>query len=144
MKKIFYEIWDTSGISNAIKSRRFSARIRVLSSPLRARADQVESARIRIKNIGGALWPDRTHSGRRLIRLGAQLFDKDRTLVELNYARAFLPHPLSANQSETINIELPALNRTGEFWLKFDMVSEGVDWFEPAGSKVIWARFMVS
>lgn len=143
-KKIFHEIWDTSGISNAIKSRRFWARIRVLSSSLPARADQAESVRVRIKNIGGAHWPDRTHSGRRLIRLGAQLFDKDRNLVELNYARAFLPHSLSANQSATITIKLPALNRTGEFWLKFDMVSEGVDWFEPAGSKVVWTRFMVS
>ena len=52
--------------------------------------------------------------------------------------------PLGTICAETINIELPALNRTGEFWLKFDMVSEGVDWFGPAGSKVIWARFMVS
>ena len=143
-KKITHEIWDTSGISNAIKSRRFSAGIRVLSSPVRALADQPETVRVRVKNIGGALWPDRTHSGRRLIRLGAQLFDSDRDLIELNYARAFLPHSISAQQSETINIELPALNRTGEFWLKFDMVSEGVDWFEPAGSKVVWIRFIVS
>ncbi len=143
-KEIFYEIWDTSGISNAIKNKGFSARIRVLSSPIRAQAAQSTPVRVKVKNIGGALWPDRTHSGRRLIRLGAQLFDPDRKMIELNYARAFLPHPLVAHKSVVLNIELPPLNRTGEFWLKFDMVSEGVDWFEPAGSKVVWTKFTVT
>jgi hypothetical protein len=65
-------------------------------------------------------------------------------MIELNYARTFLPRPLAAHKSAVLNIELPPLNRTGEFWLKFDMVSEGVDWFEPAGSKVTWTKFTVT
>jgi hypothetical protein len=41
-------------------------------------------------------------------------------------------------------IELPAVNDCGEYWLKFDMVSEGVDWFENGGSPVLWLPFTVS
>ena len=43
-----------------------------------------------------------------------------------------------------VPIELPAVNECGEYWLKFDMVSEGVDWFENGGSPVVWVPFIVS
>jgi hypothetical protein len=98
---------------------------------------------VRARNTGGALWRDRTFSGRRLVRLGAQLFDQNRNLAELNFARAFLPHPLAGGESARIRLELPPA-ATGEYWLKIDMVSEGIDWFENGGSGVIWRRFSVS
>ncbi len=99
--------------------------------------------KVRARNTGGALWRDRTYSGRRLVRLGAQLFDKDRKLANLNFARAFLPRPLRGGESEIIGIELPPLAAPGDFWLKFDMVSEGIDWFESGGSPVTWIPFRV-
>ena len=142
-KKILYEIWDTSGISNALKKKKYAAAIRVLSSPIEARPGHPKSIRVRVKNTGGAPWPDHTSSGRRLIRLGAQLHDGEKNLMELNYARAFLPHPLNDGQSAVINMELPEISRPGNHWLKFDMVCEGVDWFEPAGSTVTWKRLKV-
>ena len=111
--------------------------------PLRAKTGRPASAVVRVRNTGGALWRDRTFSGRRLVRLGAQLFDKDRKLVDLNFARAFLPRPLRGGESERIGIELPPIAASGDFWLKFDMVSEGIDWFESGGSPVAWRRFGV-
>ena len=142
-KKIIHEIWDTSGISNALKGKRFSARIKIPGALVRAVPKNSTPIRVRVKNIGGARWPDRTSSGRRLIRLGAQLHDENRNLIDLNYARAFLPRPLKARQSAVIQMELPGIGEPGEYWLKFDMVSEGVDWFEPAGSAVTWKKIRV-
>jgi hypothetical protein len=141
--KIVHQIWDTSGISNALKKKRYLARIKPLSAPAGATPGQPVALNVRVKNIGGANWPDRTFSGRRLVRLGVQLFDIDKKLIELNYARAFLPHSLAGRESAVIAIELPGIEKSGTYWLKFDMVSEGVDWFEPAGSAVVWKKLTV-
>jgi hypothetical protein len=97
-----------------------------------------------VKNKGGALWPARTRSGRRLIRLGAQLWDEDGRMIELNYARAFLPDDIRKSERTTVELELPAAPRPGRYRLKFDMVSEGVDWFESGGSPVVWRPFLVA
>jgi hypothetical protein len=78
------------------------------------------------------------------VRLGAQLYDAEKRLLELNYARAFLQRPLAVGEGATVEIELPAVHRCGDFWLKLDMVSEGADWFENGGSPVAWVPFKVS
>jgi hypothetical protein len=144
-RRICHEIWDTSQIGSAIAGRRYAASLAIGDhrTPLLAKAGQPASAVVRVRNTGGALWRDRTYSGRRLVRLGAQLFDKDRKLLELNYARAFLPRPLARGETERIVLELPPFAAAGDFWLKFDMVSEGIDWFESGGSPVAWRRFRV-
>jgi hypothetical protein len=43
-----------------------------------------------------------------------------------------------------VDIELPAVKEIGEYWLKFDMVSEGIDWFENGGSPVVWVPLTIS
>lgn len=142
-KKIYPEIWDTSQIGNAIKDKRFLAKIKVLSRDVVAKVNEASSLEVRVKNIGGARWLKNAFSGRRIVRLGAQLWDKDKNLLELNYARAFLDRPMTKGEKDIINIGLPPLSSPGEYWLKFDMVSEGIDWFEDGGSSVVWKKFKV-
>ena len=72
------------------------------------------------------------------------MFDRDKNLVELNYARAFLNKPLDGGQKDIITIELPPWDQPGDFLLKFDMVSEGIDWFESGGSPVAWIPFKIT
>jgi hypothetical protein len=142
-KKIYHEIWDTSQIGNAIKNKRYIAEIKVLSAEIVAKVNESRSIRFLVKNVGGALWFKNTFSGRRIVRLGAQLFDQDKNLVELNYARAFLNREMAKGEKDIIRLELPSLSSSGEYWLKFDMVSEGIDWFESGGSPVVWKEFKV-
>jgi len=82
--------------------------------------------------------------GRRTVRLGAQLCTTDGTLIDLDFARASLPAPLEAGASVDIAIAIPPLPRAGRYTLKFDLVSEGVEWFEKCGSpttlKPLWIR----
>jgi hypothetical protein len=108
-----------------------------------AKVNESRSIRFLVKNVGGALWFKNTFSGRRIVRLGAQLFDQDKNLVELNYARAFLNREMAKGEKDIIRLELPSLSSSGEYWLKFDMVSEGIDWFESGGSPVVWKEFKV-
>jgi len=142
-RKIYREIWDTSQIGNAIKDKRSLAKIKVLSRDLVTKIDKPQNIQVLVKNIGGALWLKNTYSGRRIIRLGVQLFGQDKNLRELNYARAFLNRTMAQGEKDTIRLDLPPLPRAGEYWLKFDMVSEGIDWFEAGGSPVVWQRLKV-
>lgn len=142
-EKIYCEIWDSSQIGNALKKNRCLAKIKIAVREIRARTRKPMTVTAAVKNKGGALWRKHSFSGRRLVRLGAQLYSAEKNLLELNYARAFLPASLDGGQKTKIEIELPGLTDPGEFWLKFDMVSEGVDWFEAGGSQVLWKKFKV-
>lgn len=89
------------------------------------------------------MWRKQAYSGRRIIRLGAQLHNAEGRLLDLNYARAFLNRDMTGGDTDTLSIELPDLPDPGEYRLKFDMVSEGIDWFESGGSPVLWTNLMV-
>lgn len=143
--RVKYEIWDTSHLSNAIPGRQYRAQIspRISFPFLLMRRHRQRMLPVDVTNSADMPWWDRTATGRRLVRLGAQLFNRNRELINRDYARAFLPHVLEGNQSATIELELPPVDDVGLYWLKFDMVSEGIDWFENAGSPVIWKRLLV-
>ena len=76
------------------------------------------------------------------MRLGAQLCDVSGALVDRDYARARLPGPLGPGAAADISIDVPPPDTPGEYALKFDLVYEGVDWFERCGSptttKPLW------
>jgi hypothetical protein len=42
-----------------------------------------------------------------------------------------------------VDLELPPPPGPGQYRLKLDMVSEGVDWFERAGSKPVWLDWQI-
>ena len=138
-KRIHAEIWDSSQLSNAIRSRRHLARLRVLDHQSRIQTGgSAGRVRVQVKNIGGALWRKQTAVGRQTIRLGAQLYNTSGKLVDLNFARAFLPRDLARGESALVESELPSSPGAGRYRIKLDMVSEGVDWFERAGSRIQW------
>ncbi len=143
-KKRFFEIWDTSQLSNAIKTKRYMARIRIKSRIIEGKTAETNMIDVKVTNIGGATWLHTSYSGRRIVRLGAQLYARDRTLIHQDYARAFLPESLAYKKTASIRLELPPIDQSGEYLLKFDMVSEGIDWFEHAGSAVVWKPFRIA
>ena len=88
----------------------------------------------RVTNLSNRRFAAQASYGRRLVRLGAQLCAADGTVIERDYARAWLPHHLEGGQQVDIPIEVPTPTSPGRYQLKFDLVCEGVDWFENAGS----------
>ena len=82
--------------------------------------------------------------GRRLVRLGAQLCAQDGALLNRDFARAWLPQTLGPGDLADVPIEIPAPEQPGRYTLKFDLVSEGIDWFErcgsPTTSRTLWVR----
>jgi Radical SAM superfamily len=135
---IKHEIWDTSNLGNAIPGATPKAKIDVRqlfsSGPLKARAAKTLTIRTRIENTCGRPFPAQATYGRRLVRLGAQLCDENGELLVRDYARAWLPETVEPGGRVTVPIEIVAPKKPGTYTLKFDLVSEGIDWFEACGS----------
>jgi hypothetical protein len=135
---IEYEIWDRTGLGNAIPGATPRAQIDVKSIvpalPLVGRRGKPLVVRTRVKNLSTRRFPAQASYGRRLVRLGAQLCAADGTLIDRDYARAWLPHDLQGGHEVELSIEVPAPEQAGRYRLKFDMVCEGIDWFEANGS----------
>ena len=154
------EIWDDNNLGNAIHGATPRAQIDVRtlfpgfpgfpglpglrSIPLIARAGQSLAVRTRVRNLSTRAFPAQATYGRRLVRLGAQLCSADGTVVNRDFARAWLAETLAPGANADVQIEIPAPSEPGRYALKFDLVSEGIDWFERCGSptttRSLWVR----
>ena len=137
--RIQHEVWDASGLGNAIDGATPRARIDVVADGHRAlvaRPGEPVVVRTRVHNLSARPFAAQATYGRRLVRLGAQLCRADGTLVNRDHARAWLPRTLEAGDQADVTIEVPAPPEAGDYQLRFDLVSEGIDWFERCGSPV--------
>jgi hypothetical protein len=145
---IRHEIWDDNNLGNAIPGATPRARIDVRTLlpgvPLVARAGHPLQVRTRVHNLSTRPFPAQATYGRRLVRLGAQLCATDGTIINRDFARAWLPATLGPGADADVAIEIPAPEQPGRYALKFDLVSEGIDWFERCGSptttRSLWVR----
>jgi hypothetical protein len=140
-ERITHEIWDNGGLGNAIPGGTPRAEIDVHTVlpdlPFLAKPSTTLALTAKIRNASGRPFRKNTSSGLRLVRLGAQLLAADGTLINRDHARAWLPDDLPPGQMTQVNIEIPAPETPGQYALKFDLVSEGIDWFEAVGSPTI-------
>jgi hypothetical protein len=141
------EIWDTSNLGNAIPGATPKARINIRQwfgeRPLKARASKKLRIRTTIENDCARPFPARASHGRRLVRLGAQLCDEQGAVLERDFARAWLPGTVRPGETVKVPIEVVAPKTPGRYTLKFDLVSEGIDWFEACGSPTTLKPFLV-
>jgi hypothetical protein len=141
------EVWDDSQLGNAIPGATPRAKIDVRTllpgASLRARAGKPLTIRTRVRNLSTRAFPARASYGRRLVRLGAQLCGHDGALIDRDFARAWLPATLDPGSAADVPIELTAPEAPGRYVLKFDLVSEGIDWFEACGSQTTVKELVV-
>lgn len=138
LERIKHEVWDMSGLGNAIPGATPRARIEVRaplpSLPLLTWRGGALTVRTRVQNLSTRTFPAQATYGRRLVRLGAQLCQADGTMIDRDYARAWLPCSIEPGAEIDVAIDVPAPAEPGRYALKFDLVSEGIDWFEKCGS----------
>ena len=65
-------------------------------------------------------------------------------VLERDYARAWLPETLEPGARMDVPIEIVAPANPGRYTLKFDLVSEGIDWFEACGSPTTLKALVVT
>ena len=147
LEAIRHEVWDTSNLGNAIPGATPRARIEIPSSlpkvPLVGRKNRPLHLTARVSNLSARPFPAQASYGRRLVRLGAQLCDANGHVTNRDYARAWLPETLGPGCTTEVPIEVLPPNRRGRYALKFDLVSEGIDWFEACGSETTTKSLVV-
>jgi hypothetical protein len=135
---IKHEIWDDNNLGNAIPGATPRARIEVRTAlgalPVIARKGRPTELRTLVRNLSTRPFPAQASYGRRLVRLGAQLCDRDSTVINRDFERAWLPSNVGPGETADVRLRFTAPARPGRYALKFDLVSEGIDWFEACGS----------
>ncbi|MGH9410031.1 MAG: NBR1-Ig-like domain-containing protein, partial [Vicinamibacterales bacterium] len=107
-------------------------------------AGERASAIVTVANTGTATWRAGAEVKTGHVRVGIQLLDASMRLVERDFARGGFAADIAPGGSATIEVPFAAPGRPGEYALKFDLVAEGVTWFEPVGSPVEVLRIRVS
>lgn len=148
LQGIQHETWDHNNLGNAIPGATPRARIDVRTLvpglPLMGRRGRPLQVRTRVHNLSTRAFPASASYGRRLVRLGAQLSADDGTLINRDYARTDLPRTLGPGDSIPVSLKFPALSDPGTYTVKFDLVSEGIDWFERCGSQTTVKKLRVT
>ena len=152
---IKHEVWDDNNLGNAIAGATPAARIAVRQGalpaavgsiaalPVVARAGRPVRISATVQNLSTRAFPAQASYGRRLVRLGAQLCDRDRNVINRDFERAWLPDTLHPGQAVEVPITITAPEARGRYALKFDLVSEGIDWFEACGSQTTTKTLIV-
>ena len=149
LARIRHEIWDDNNLGNAIPGATPRAEIEVRGPlplpalPIIARHGRTVTLRARVHNASTRPFPAQATYGRRLVRLGAQLCAADGSLMNRDYERAWLPASLEPGARADVPITITAPARPGRYALKFDLVSEGIDWFEACGSRTTTKTLVV-
>ena len=115
----------------------FHAAIAVSHAPSHAAPGETIAADVTLTNTGTAAWPARSESGAGHVRLGIQLLNAEGRVIGRDFARCALPADVRPGESRTMRAAFTAPAEAGDYHLKFDLVAEGVTWFEPAGTKVV-------
>jgi hypothetical protein len=92
-----------------------------------------------ITNTGTAHW---LHQGPHifgLVRLACHSYDEHGALLNLDHFRSELPEPVAPGETVRMTVTVPVSERR-PCLLGFDLVAEGVRWFEKAGTKLVQVR----
>jgi hypothetical protein len=140
-ENIRHEIW--SALGNAMPSKTLHATIKPKGELWRAKQKEPFQGIVEVVNSGGAIWKNASQKNRRHITLGIQLMDANRRMLNRDFARVVLPRSIAANESEIFQIQAMAPEKGGSYWLKLDMVCEGIEWFESCGSEPAFLQLQV-
>jgi SAM-dependent methyltransferase len=90
--------------------------------------------RLRVTNAGGVIWRAR---GRRFggqVTLGLKVCDERDEVLREDLGRTPLPHDVAPGESVVLDVTVAGVLPEGRYTLRYDMVVEGVTWFEFQGS----------
>lgn len=96
-----------------------------------------------LENTGDASWLNTNSEIFGIVRLGSHLYSAAGDLIEIDYSRHDLPAPVEPGQRITMTARVP-LPEAGSYRLAFDLVAEGITWFENLGSHPVYLELVVS
>jgi SAM-dependent methyltransferase len=94
------------------------------------------SGTVALRNTGDTLWLKGETQGH--VQLGIQLLDPARKLLSRNFMRVSLPGDVAPGAAVDIAVDITLSDAATPYVLKFDLVDEGVCWFEDVGSRPVY------
>lgn len=109
----------------------YAAAMRLASAPSRATVGMPIDVRLTLKNTGAAPWPN---AGSRRTRLSYHVADEQSRFVLWDGPRTELDQMVLPAQAIDVAATVRAPEQPGRYKLRFDLVQEGVTWFERRGN----------
>jgi len=88
------------------------------------------------RNVGSATWLNRNAEIYGIVRLGTHLYDRAGVPIDVDHSRHDLPATIYPGDQVRLDVTVP-LPTQGRFVIEFDLVAEGVSWFENLGSRPV-------
>jgi SAM-dependent methyltransferase len=117
-----------------------AATLEFVTTPQDIRAGKTIRVLLRVANSGTTTW---NAAGSEEVRLGVQLLNARGEMIERNYSRHSLPPLLPGGRCEAA-MAVAAPTEPGPYQMRFDVVREGVHWFEMSGSRPVTLSLTVT
>ena len=111
--------------------------------PERVAPGEMNTATLRVENIGDTLWLTGSAERAGSVMLGLKLFDEAGELVREQHGEPPLPRALAPGERAELPLRWQAPYARGLYTLKLDLVAQSVCWFEQHGSAPLALRFHV-
>jgi SAM-dependent methyltransferase len=125
-------------VPSTTRPKLLRARLRPASPMARMQQGITGRLMLTLHNAGDTRWLAAANAPG-WTRLGAHLYaehsaGRPSTLLDFDWLRVALPADVDPDGMVRISVQLPAIDRPGEYLLVFDLVIEGVAWFADRGS----------
>ena len=118
-------------------------RLEVDRADVFTRATEPVRLRFHVENTGSARW---LSAGRQIfgqVKLASHLATAEGQMLDVDFSREPLPRDVAPGERLDIAVDV-VFPDSGDFLLTFDLVAEGVTWFENLGSRPVQVRVHVS
>jgi SAM-dependent methyltransferase len=128
LKKSEYE-------NTSLNPRSIRAEIKASQDSVAVKAGDAFKINVNITNRSDTVWLKEGRHGVGYVRLGAHLLGEKGNMLEQDFGRAELPEDIRKGDSIRLNVQLRGPKDKGSYQICFDLVNEGIFWFEEEGSK---------
>lgn len=105
-------------------------------------ADQELKINVTAKNTGKGPWIFENQQDLGVVKLGVHLFDAENDMIDFDYYRLPITSIVEAGDSYQFEASIP-MPKPGEYLIEFDLVAEGVSWFQRCGMETTTAKLTV-
>jgi SAM-dependent methyltransferase len=113
---------------------RLAAKIDLVDVAPRVPAESPVVDRLRIRNTGTVVWK---RQGRRFggqVTVGVKVCDDQDNVIREDLGRTWIPHDVAPGEEFPVDVTITGVLPAGRYQLRYDVVVEGVTWFEFQGS----------
>ncbi len=123
-------------LNDSRQSEGLAHELEVPADKLVFKSGQPQSINVSFRNTGENRWLDKNEHHIGVVHFASRVLHYETKEILIDNSRFRIPGEMEPGDSFSGEVSVPiAWNQPGRYWLKFDLVSEGVCWFESLGSK---------